>query len=93
MNLSLQFRCFMRHGECALPIGLLNGEEIRKSLKTRDSKLAHERIRQWEADGKRDERPVPIAVKEACDRFVLDAEAGTNGAHERSGTNNPFRFR
>ena len=63
---------------CLCPIwvdGLLNGEEIRKSLKTRDWKLAHDRIRQWEAVGSRDVRPAPIGVKEACDKFISDSEA------------------
>jgi integrase/recombinase XerD len=63
---------------CLCPIwvdGLLNGEEIRKSLKTRDWQLAHDRVRRWEAEGDRDERPAPISVKEAWDKFVLDAEA------------------
>ncbi len=63
---------------CLCPIwvdGLLNGEEIRKSLKTRDWQLAHERVRQWEAEGKRDESRAPVSLKEACDKFVVDAEA------------------
>ncbi len=63
---------------CLCPIwvdGWLNGEDIRRSLKTRDWTAAHERVRQWEAEGKLKERPVPITVKEACDKFISDAEA------------------
>src|SRR5262245_46580570 len=63
---------------CLCPIwvdGFLNGEEIRKSLKTRDWNFAHERVREWEAAGRREERPAPIGVKEACDKFISDSEA------------------
>jgi len=55
--------------------GLVGGTEIRKSLKTRDGQAAHELVRQWEAEGKREERPAPIRVKQACDKFISDAEA------------------
>ncbi|SRR5258707_1965325 len=76
-------RCKQRHDgrsyrRCPCPVwvdGLLNGVEIRRSLKTRDWQSAHELVRQWEADGKREERPAPIAVKDACDKFISDAEA------------------
>lgn len=75
--------CKQRHDgrsyrRCLCPIwvdGLLNGLELRKSLKTRDWQAAHELVRQWEADGKREERPAPIALKEACEKFISDAEA------------------
>jgi integrase/recombinase XerD len=63
---------------CYCPIwvdGLLAGAEIRKSLKTRDWQAANELVRRWEAEGKRDERPAPVLVKEACDKFISDAEA------------------
>ncbi len=29
----------------------------------------------WEAQGRREERPKPIAVEDACDKFISDAEA------------------
>src|SRR5579859_1004647 len=63
---------------CLCPIwadGLLNGIEIRKSLKTRDWQAANDRVRRWEAEGKKDERPAPILVRDACDKFISDAEA------------------
>jgi integrase/recombinase XerD len=75
--------CKQRHDgrsyrRCLCPIwvdGLVGGTEIRKSLKTRDWQAAHELVRQWEAEGKREERPAPIRVKQACDKFISDAEA------------------
>jgi len=75
--------CKQRHDgrsyrRCFCPIwvdGLLNRVEIRKSLKTRDWQAAHQLVRVWEAEGRREERPEPIAVKNACDKFISDAEA------------------
>jgi site-specific recombinase XerD len=49
--------------------------EIRKSLKTRDWQAAHQLVRIWEAEGKREERPKPISVTDACDKFISHAEA------------------
>jgi integrase/recombinase XerD len=63
---------------CFCPIwvdGLLSGVEIRRSLKTRDWQAAHQLVRLWEAEGRREERPKPILVKDACDKFISDAEA------------------
>ena len=63
---------------CLCPIwvdGLLNGNEIRKSLKTRDWQSAHQLVRLWEAEGRREEKTKPITVKDACDKFISDAEA------------------
>src|SRR5713101_5194584 len=63
---------------CMCPIwvdGSLNGIEIRKSLRLRDWHRAQGLVRQWEADGQRVEKPRPLAVKEACEKFVADAEA------------------
>src|SRR5882762_9987953 len=63
---------------CLCPIwvdGSLNGIEIRKSLRLRDWQRAQGLVRQWEADGQRVEKPMPLAVKEACEKFVADAEA------------------
>jgi integrase/recombinase XerD len=75
--------CKQRHDgrsyrRCLCPIwldGLINGVEIRKSLKTRDWQAAHQLVRLWEAEGRREERPKPIAVKDACNKFISDAEA------------------
>jgi len=63
---------------CLCPIwvdGSLNGVEMRKSLRLRDWSRAQELVRQWEAEGQRSEKPKPLTVKEACDKFLADAEA------------------
>jgi len=63
---------------CLCPIwvdGSLNGVEIRKSLRLRDWQRAQDLVRQWEAQGQRVEKPKPLTVKEACEKFVADAEA------------------
>ena len=75
--------CKQRHDgrsyrRCFCPIwvdGWLGGLEIRKSLKTRDWQAAHQLVRLWEAEGRREERPKPIGVKDACDKFISDGEA------------------
>ena len=53
---------------------ILAGVEIRESLKLRDWQRAQEYVRGWEANGQ------PIAkqeaeLKEACNKFIADAEA------------------
>jgi len=63
---------------CLCPIwvdGSLNGIEMRKSLRLRDWQRAQELVRKWEAEGQRVEKPKPLSVKEACDKFLVDAEA------------------
>jgi integrase/recombinase XerD len=63
---------------CLCPIwvdGSLNGIEMRKSLRLRDWQRAQELVRKWEAEGQRIEKPKPLTVKEACDKFLVDAEA------------------
>src|SRR5260370_11843890 len=63
---------------CLCPIwvdGSLIGVEIRKSLRLRDLQRAQDLVRQWEAEGQRVEKPKPLTVKEACEKFVADAEA------------------
>jgi integrase/recombinase XerD len=55
--------------------GTLSGVPIRKSLHTRDWQKAQEIAREWEAEGQRVEEAQPITVKEACDKFIDDAEA------------------
>jgi len=69
-----------RYRRCQCPIwvdGFLAGREIRKSLDHRDWTRAQGLIRQWEADGRStsEPKPEPITVKEACDKFLADAEA------------------
>ncbi|HEV2196056.1 MAG TPA: tyrosine-type recombinase/integrase [Candidatus Acidoferrum sp.] len=48
---------------------------MRKSLRLRDWQRAQELVRQWEAEGQLNEKPKPLTVKEACDKFLVDAEA------------------
>ena len=63
---------------CLCPIwvdGSLNGIEMRKSLRLRDWQRAQELVRKWEAEGQRIEKPKPLTFKEACDKFLVDAEA------------------
>ncbi len=63
---------------CLCPIwvdGSLNGIEMRKSLRLRDWQRAQELVRQWEAEGQHVEKPKPLTLKEACERFLVDAEA------------------
>ena len=65
---------------CQCPIwldGILAGVEIRESLKIRDWQRAQETVREWEANGRRgtEQKAEPMTVKEACDKFIADAEA------------------
>ena len=55
--------------------GSVGGEEIRKSLHTRDWQKAQDIVRQWEAEERRVEKAQPITVKEGCDKFMVDAVA------------------
>ena len=48
---------------------------MRKSLRLRDWQRAQELVRRWEAEGQQIEKPKPLTVKEACDKFLLDAGA------------------
>jgi len=69
-----------KHRHCQCPIwvdGTLAGVEIRESLKLRDWQRAQEIIRGWEANGQRIARQEaePMSVKEACNKFLADAEA------------------
>ena len=40
-----------------------------------DWQAAHQLVREWEAEVRREERPKPIGAKDACDKFLSDAEA------------------
>ena len=70
-----------KHRHCHCPIwvdGVLTGIEIRESLKIRDWQRAQEIIREWEIKGhptSRQEQSQPLTFKEACDKFIVDAEA------------------
>ena len=70
-----------KHRHCHCPIwvdGVLAGIEVRESLKIRDWQRAQEIVRGWEIEGhptSRQEQPQPLTFKEACDKFIVDAEA------------------
>jgi integrase/recombinase XerD len=67
-----------KYRRCRCPIwadGFLNGVEIRESLDLRDWEKAQERIREWEAEGRQVQTEAPITVDQACDEFLVDAEA------------------
>jgi len=49
--------------------------EMRKSLRLRDWQRAQELVRRWEAEGQQIEKPKPLTVKEACNKFLMDAAA------------------
>ncbi len=59
---------------CSCPIsveGRLHGEYIRKSLEVRNWESAQKLVRDWEAG----EKHKTVPLKEACEKFVKDAEA------------------
>ncbi len=67
-----------KYRRCQCPVwvdGHLNGVEIHKTLRTRDWQKAQDLVRQWEAEGQPTQEEQPVSVKEACDKFVADAEA------------------
>lgn len=68
-----------RYRRCHCPIwvdGFLGSREIRQSLRLRDWQRAQDKIREWEAEGEvTAESREPIAVADACDAFLADAEA------------------
>jgi len=69
-----------RYRGCQCPIwvdGLLAGKEIRKSLDLRDWQKAQERVREWEAKGsiEMEREPESVAVEQATEEFLRDAEA------------------
>ena len=57
--------------------GSLNGQEMRKSLGTRNWQRALEEILKWESEGRvaNEQKPEPLTVKEACENFISDARA------------------
>ncbi len=64
---------------CHCPIwadGFLGGQEIRKSLGLRDWTRAQDKVREWEAENRQTiEQPQPVAISEAAEKFLADAEA------------------
>jgi integrase/recombinase XerD len=80
-------RCDHRHEgrdyrRCKCPIwadGLIGGQDIRESLKTRDWQKASDQVRAWEARGtKEEDKPQDkslISIAEAWKRFDADARA------------------
>jgi integrase/recombinase XerD len=57
--------------------GFLSGQEIRRSLETREWEKAQDIIREWEAKGVQDasSHGRQVSIAQACDDFVGDAEA------------------
>jgi integrase/recombinase XerD len=55
--------------------GHLNGEEIHKSLRTRDWQKAKGIVREWEAKGEQSAEPEVITIVRACGIFLEDAVA------------------
>jgi integrase/recombinase XerD len=67
-----------KYRRCHCPIwvdGTVDGEDVRETLQTRDWQKAQDIVRKWEAEGQRVEEAQPITVREACDKFIADAEA------------------
>ena len=80
-----------KYRRCHCPVwvdGHLNGQEIHKSLRTRDWQKAQGIVRGWEADGEQKPeppkpeppkaepaKPEPVTVEQAWERFIADMEA------------------
>lgn len=67
-----------RYRGCRCPVwvdGHLNGEEIHKSLGTRDWQKAQRIVREWEAEGKKSKEPESVTIEQACKVFLEDAAA------------------
>jgi len=57
--------------------GMLNGEEIRRSLGVRDWEQAQTIAREWEVQGREPvaAEPEPVTIEQAWEQFLADAEA------------------
>ena len=66
-----------RHCQCPIWVdGLLDGKEMRESLKLRDWQRAQDLIREWEAEDRRIVRHEhQVTIKDAHAKFTADAEA------------------
>src|SRR5665213_1939207 len=67
-----------KYRRCQCPVwvdGLLDGEEINKSLRTQDWQKANRIVQAWEAEGQRQAEPVVVTIKYACSTFLEDATA------------------
>ena len=70
-----------KYRRCHCPIwvdGMVGGEEIRQSLKTRDWQRAQGAVREWEAENQVKQAPQahePMTVASAWSRFIADAKA------------------
>jgi integrase/recombinase XerD len=67
-----------RHRHCRCPIwvdGILDGREMRESLKVRDWQRAQEIIREWEAENRRPSLPERQSTEAAWKEFLADIEA------------------
>ena len=67
-----------KYRRCHCPVwvdGWLNGEEIHKSLRTRDWEKAQRIVRDWEAEGEQSEEQEVMTIVRACEIFLEDATA------------------
>jgi len=67
-----------KYRRCRCPIwadGFIGGQEIRKTLNTRDWEEAQGVIREWEAEGSQPAEPDPVTVTQAWKEFLADAKA------------------
>src|SRR5580704_17451747 len=76
-----------KYRRCRCPIwadGFLSGQEIRKSLETRDWEKAQDMIREWEAKGVQETKSQSLhaTISQATEEFLSDAEA--RNLHDRT---------
>ena len=65
-----------RHCRCPIWVdGFLGSKELRESLKMRDWQRAQGKIREWEADDRRETAPTPKPTEDAWSEFLADLEA------------------
>ena len=64
------------HCKCAIwADGILGGQEIRRSMRTRDWTKANREVQKWEAAERRSERGAPVSLTDAWESFLVDLEA------------------
>jgi len=55
--------------------GVIGGREVRRSLGTRDSKKANEKVHEWESKERIVERGTAVTLAEAWTSLIADLEA------------------
>src|SRR5260370_21968517 len=64
------------HCKCAIwADGILGGQEIRRSMRTRDWTKANRDVQKWEAAERMSERGAPVSLADAWESFLADLEA------------------